>query len=81
LELESIDVDAAINNVKRLLEKERDLSPTLKSEYEVILPLVTILSNRTTLKTFVTIAGASLYNIQFVAIKGCQEKTLQFASN
>ena len=81
MELESIDVDAAINNVKQLLEKERDLSPTLKSDLDVILPLVTILSNRTTLKTFVTIAGASLYNIQFVAIKGCQEKTLQFASN
>jgi transposase len=51
LKLESIDVDAAINNVKQLLEKERDLSPALKSALEVILLLVTILLNRTTLNS------------------------------
>jgi len=51
LKLESIDVDEAIDNVKQLLEKERDLSPALKSALNVMLLLVSILLNRVTLNS------------------------------
>ena len=51
MKLESIDVDEAIDNVKQLLEKERDLSPALKSALNVMLLLVSILLNRVTLNS------------------------------
>jgi len=51
LKIESIDIDAAINNVKRLLEKERDLSPAFRSALEVILVLIGVLFNRITLNS------------------------------
>ena len=51
MKLESIDVDEAIYNVKQLLEKERDLSPALKSALNVMLLLVSILLNRVTLNS------------------------------
>lgn len=49
--IEDIDVDSAINSVKELLRKERDLSPALKSALEVLLLLVTLLLNRITLNS------------------------------
>ncbi len=49
--IDSIDVDAAIHNAKRLLEKERDLSAALRSALEVLLLLVTVLLNRVTLNS------------------------------
>jgi len=51
LKLDSIDVDTAINNVKQLLETERDLSPALKSALEMLLLLVSVLLNRVTLNS------------------------------
>ncbi len=51
LKIDAIDVDAAIDNVKQLLETERDLSPALKSALDVILLLVTVLLNRATLNS------------------------------
>jgi len=49
LKIDSIDVDSAINQVKQLLETERNLSPALKSALEVLLLLVSVLLNRITL--------------------------------
>jgi transposase len=49
--LDSIDVDVAINNAKRLIEQERDLSPALRSALGVLLLLVSVLLNRTTLNS------------------------------
>ncbi len=49
--IEDIDVDSAINSVKELLKKERDLSPALRSALEVLLLLVTLLLNRITLNS------------------------------
>jgi len=51
LKIENIDVDSAIGSVKKLLEKERDLSPSLKAALEVLLLLVAMLLNRTTLNS------------------------------
>ena len=49
--IEDIDVDSAINSVKELLKKERDLSPALRSALEVMLLLVSLLLNRVTLNS------------------------------
>jgi transposase len=51
LKLDAIDVDSAINSVKELLEKEKDLSPALRSALEVLLVLVALLLNRMTLNS------------------------------
>jgi len=51
LKIGAIDVDSSINSVKELLEKEKDLSPSLRSALEVLLVLVTLLLNRTTLNS------------------------------
>lgn len=51
MKIEEIDVDCAINSVKELLGKERDLSPTLRSALEVLLMLVSLLLNRVTLNS------------------------------
>lgn len=51
MKIDSLDVDGAINNVKQLLEKERDLSPALKSALEVMLLLVAVLINRVSLNS------------------------------
>ncbi|UQG58667.1 transposase [Marinobacter sp. M3C] len=51
MKIENIDVDSAIGSVKKLLEKERDLSPSLKAALEVLLLLVAMLLNRTTLNS------------------------------
>ena len=51
LKVEDIDVDSAINSVKELLKKEKDLSPALRSALEVMLLLVSLLLNRMTLNS------------------------------
>ncbi len=51
MKLDAIDVDSSINSVKELLEQEKDLSPALRSALEVLLVLVTLLLNRTTLNS------------------------------
>jgi len=51
LKIDNIDVDSAIASVKNLLEKERDLSPSFKAALEVLLVLVALLLNRTTLNS------------------------------
>lgn len=51
MKIEEIDVDSAINSVKDLLGKEKDLSPALRSALEVLLVLVSLLLNRITLNS------------------------------
>ncbi|WP_040475083.1 DUF6444 domain-containing protein, partial [Marinobacter gelidimuriae] len=51
MKIDNIDVDSAIASVKNLLEKERDLSPSLKAALEVLLVLVALLLNRTMLNS------------------------------
>lgn len=51
MKIEDIDVDSSINVVKELLEKERDLSPALRSALELLLLVVTLLLNRITLNS------------------------------
>ncbi|MEW7977086.1 MAG: hypothetical protein AB2814_06510 [Candidatus Sedimenticola endophacoides] len=43
MKVEDIDVDSAINSVKELLKKEKDLSPAFRSALEVLLLLVALL--------------------------------------
>ena len=51
MKLDAIDVDSAINSVKELLTKEKDLSPALRSALEVLLVLVALQLNRMTLNS------------------------------
>jgi transposase len=51
LKIDSIDVDSSINSVKELLKQEKDLAPALRSALEVLLVLVALLLNRTTLNS------------------------------
>ena len=51
MNIDSIDVDAAINNAQTLIEQESDLSPALRSAMSVLLLLVTLLLHRTTLNS------------------------------
>ena len=51
MKIDAIDVDSSINTVKELLEKEKELSPALRTALEVLLVLVTLLLNRTTLNS------------------------------
>ena len=51
MSIDDIDVDAAISSVKELLQKEHGISPALKAALEVLLILVTLLLNRTTLNS------------------------------
>lgn len=51
MKIDDIEVDSAINSVKELLAKEKDLSPALRSALEVLLLLVTLLLNRITLNS------------------------------
>lgn len=44
--VENINVEAAIKRVNDLVAAEKDLSPALKASLEVLLLLVTILTNR-----------------------------------
>ncbi len=49
MKIDSIDIDATLNKARQLLDEEKDLSPALRSCIEVLLMLVSILSNRVTL--------------------------------
>ncbi len=51
MKIDTIDVEAAINNARQLIQKEHDLSPSLRSALEVLLLLVTLLLNRSTLNS------------------------------
>ncbi len=51
MQIESIDVDAAIHNAKQLIKDESDLSPALRSALQVLLLLVRVLLNRVTLNS------------------------------
>ena len=44
--INNIDTNEALENVKKLLEKEKNISPALKAAIEVIMLLVTLLVNR-----------------------------------
>lgn len=46
MKIESIDVEAAIENTRTLLDNDPDVSPSLKSAIEVLLMLVTVLVNK-----------------------------------
>jgi len=49
--IDNIDVDAATNDAKRLIEQDRDLSPALRAALGVLLLLINILLNRTALNS------------------------------
>jgi transposase len=51
VKIDSIDVEAAINNARELINSELDLSPALRSSMEVLLLVITLLFNRTTLSS------------------------------
>ncbi|MFT6046384.1 MAG: transposase [Arenicella sp.] len=51
MNIDIVDVDAAINNAQTLIEQESHLSPALRSAMSVLLLLVTLLLNRTTLNS------------------------------
>lgn len=46
MKIESIDVEATIENTRTLLDNDPDVSPSLKSAIEVLLMLVTVLINQ-----------------------------------
>jgi len=51
MKLESIDIEVAVANVKRLLEEEKGLSPALVASMEIILLLISLLANRLNLNS------------------------------
>ena len=51
MKIDSIDVEAAINNARELINSETDLSPALRSSMEVLLLVMTLLFNRATLNS------------------------------
>ncbi len=51
MKIESIDIDKALDNARELIDQEKELSPSLRAALEVLLILVTILLNRTTLNS------------------------------
>lgn len=51
MKIDRIDVDAAIDNARELIDQEKDLSPALRSALGVLLLLVTVLLNRSTLNS------------------------------
>jgi transposase len=51
VKIESIDVEATINNTRELINSELDLSPALRPSMEVLLLVITLLFNRTTLNS------------------------------
>ena len=46
MKIESIDVKATIENTRKLLDNDPDVSPALKNAFEVLLMLVTVLINQ-----------------------------------
>jgi hypothetical protein len=51
VKIESTVVEAAINNARELINSESDLSPALRSSMEVLLLVITLLFNLTTLNS------------------------------
>jgi len=51
LTINNIDIDATLNKVKELLEKEKNVSPSLRSVIEVLVLVVTLLVNRLNLNS------------------------------
>ena len=51
MKIDRIDVDAAIDNARELIDQETDLPPALRSALGVLLLLVTVLLNRSTLNS------------------------------
>lgn len=49
--IENINVEETLNKAKKLLKEEKELSPALRSTFEVILILVTLLLNRLNLNS------------------------------
>jgi transposase len=47
VKIESIVVEAAINNARELINSESDLSPALRSSMEVLLLVIILLFNHT----------------------------------
>ena len=46
MKIESIDVDQTINEAKRLLENETELSDSVKAMFQVLILLISVLINR-----------------------------------
>ena len=44
--IESIDIEAAIENARVMLENEKNMSPSTKSMVELLLLIITLLANR-----------------------------------
>ena len=51
MKIESIDIEKALDNARELIHQEKDLSSSLRAALEVLLLLVTLLLNRTTLNS------------------------------
>ena len=51
MKIDRIDVDVVIDNAKQLIDQEKDLSPALQSALGVLLLLVSVLLNRSTLNS------------------------------
>lgn len=51
LKIDSIEVEKAIDHARQLMEQEKDLSPSLRSALDVVLLLVSLLINRSTLNS------------------------------
>jgi transposase len=51
VKIDSIDVEAAINNARELINSESDLSPALRFSIEVLLLVITLVFNRITLNS------------------------------
>ncbi len=51
MKVENIDIEAAIENTRTILENEPDLSPATKSMVELLLLIITLLANRLNLNS------------------------------
>ena len=51
MKINSAEVEKSLDNARRLIEQEKGLSPSLRAALEVLLLLVTVLLNRTTLSS------------------------------
>lgn len=51
MKIESIDIEKALDNARELIDQEKNLSSSLRAALEVLLLLVTLLLNRTTLNS------------------------------
>jgi len=51
LKINPLEIEKSLDNAQRLIEQEKDLSPSLRAALEVLLLLVTVLLNRSTLNS------------------------------